>query len=355
MAPNKKKVKCDTCNKEMFQTNLKRHQKTCKGNPENKDQKRPNRKSTNFVATFQKPIKYEICKRLRLPFPKEKRPKWLRAVTVGNEWGSGYKPKGHTHAIFGTNEPGYSLEEMKAELKKIRIIPDDFQVAKSVRDSVHYFSKEDYKCVSEGHDKDFLSVQCRAYLYSLKYKKFIPTSYPYCHLGPHQQKKFKECLEQFYLEQEMDALTEKIDQVDLWEWQKNIIQKLKNQDDRKVIWIHDDIGGRGKTHLAKYLATKEDAMICHNASTKDIALAYQKQPIVVFDYTRTEDSINYAAIEHLKNGVIFSAKYQSAVKFFNPPKVICLSNNLPDVTGLSRDRWDIYTFNADGELCEHNV
>lgn len=153
----------------------------------------------------------------------------------------------------------------------------------------------------------------------------------------------------------MDKLIISLEEKDLYDWQKFIVTKLKEQDDRKVIWIHDEQGGRGKTHLAKYLATKEDTMICHNASTRDVALAYQKQTYVVFDYTRTEDSINYSAIEHLKNGIIFSSKYQSAMKFFTPPKILCLSNSLPDLTGLSMDRWDIYTFNADGDLTEHNV
>lgn len=358
MAPNKKKVNCDTCGKEMFQTNLTRHKKTCKGNPdrpEKKEQKRPNRKSTNFFTTFQTPCKYAIVKRLRLPLGEAKRAPWLRALTIGNEWGSGYLPTGHCHALISTKDPGYSLEEMKAELNNYKIVPNDIQVAKSVKDSVRYISKEDYKCVSEGHDKDFLSVICRAYLYSLKYKKFLPTGYPYCALAPAQKKEFKEFLEQFYLEQELDNLTISIDRKDLYPWQQQIIEKLDEQCERKVIWIQDDIGGRGKTHLAKYLATKRDAMICHNASTRDVALAYQKQELVIFDYTRTEESINYSAIEHLKNGIIFSSKYQSAMKFFTPPKILCLSNNLPDLKGLSKDRWDIYTFNEDGELNQHNV
>lgn len=359
MAPRqRRKVKCDICKKEMFETNLARHKKTHEKKKEDKEpQKRPNRKSTNFFCTFQTPCKYTIVKHLKYVYKEDsgKRLNWIKALTIGNEWGSGYLPKGHAHALISTKDPGYSLEDMKKQLATHRVNPNDIQVAKSVKDSVRYISKEDYKCVSEGHDKDFLSVICRAYLYSLKYKKFLPTGYPYCALTPAQKKEFKEFLEQFYLEQELDNLTINIEKNDLYQWQKDVIQKLDAQNDRKILWLHDEEGGRGKTHLAKFLATKRDAMICHNASTKDVALAYQKQELVIFDYTRTEETINYSAIEHLKNGIIFSSKYQSAMKFFNPPKILCLSNNLPDLKGLSKDRWEIYSFTEEGELTQHDV
>lgn len=338
----------------MQANHLTRHKKTHekKEKPKDKVQKRPNRKSTNFFMTFQKPIKYLIVKRLHLHMGNE----WVKGLTVGNEWGSGYQPTGHSHALLSVGDPGYSLEKIKEILKgEYRLRPEDIQVAKNVKDCVRYISKEDYRCVSQGHDKDFLSVICRAYLYSLKYDKFKPTAYPYCALIPCQQKQFKEYLEQFYLEQEMDKLTMKTESLELYEWQQKVVMALMMQNDRHVLWLYDEEGGKGKSTLAKYLAIKHDAVILHNSKNADIAIAYNKQKYVVFDYTRTEDSINYSAIEHLKNGIIFSTKYQSSVKFFDAPKILCLSNNLPDLKGLSKDRWHILTFNEDGKLRRHHV
>lgn len=81
----------------------------------------------------------------------------------------------------------------------------------------------------------------------------------------------------------------------------------------------------------------------HNAPTKDIAYAYNYEPWVVFDFTRDKELIvNYSVIEHLKNGVIFSWKYESFTKRFPSPKIICLSNFTPEFDKLSKDRWLYY-------------
>lgn len=332
-----KKADCPECGKNMRKDNLKRHMKTHK--PKEKV-KRLNRTSTNFFLTFQHPCKYALVKRLKMHMGNP----WVKGLTIGNEWGSGYQPNGHCHVLLSV-EQGYSLEHLKSKLMDdYRIVPADVQVAKSVKDSVRYISKEDYKCMSSGHDKDYLSVICKAYLYSLKQKKFRPTEYPYCQMVPWQKKEFKEFLEQFYHEQEYDNIIEEMDNIELKFWQKKALHYLINQGSRKVLWIYDEIGGIGKTTLAKYLAVNHDAVILHNGSTPDLAMAYNRQPYVVFDYTRTEEKINYKALEHLKNGIIFSSKYISTMKFFTAPKILCLSNKPPDISGLSEDRWHILEF-----------
>lgn len=350
MPTNNRKVKCDVCNKEMYQTNFRRHMKLHEDN--NPRQERPTRKSTNFFMTFQQPCKYYVNKKLHLHMGNE----WVKGLTVGNEWGSGYNPSGHAHALLTVEKPGYSLEDIKKILsEQYKIIPQDIQVAKNVKDCVRYISKEDYRCISQGHDKDHLSVLCRAYLYSLKYEKFVPTRYPYCHLHNTQKKEFREFVDQFYQEQEIDNMPELMKDLELREWQQEVVMALMMQNDRHILWLYDEEGGRGKTTLAKYLTKEYQALILHNGSTPDVAMAYNKEKYVIFDYTRTEERINYKAIEHLKNGIIFSSKYQSKMKFFPPPKILCLSNNLPDITGLSKDRWHILEFDPQGRLRRYHL
>ena len=46
-------------------------------------------------------------------------------------------------------------------------------------------------------------------------------------------------------------------------------------------------------------------------------------------------------IESIKNGLVFSGKYEGAQLIFNRPHVICFSNSLPDTTMMSADRWKI--------------
>lgn len=320
---------------------LKRHMKT--HDKKKKKSKRPNRKSTNFFMTFQKACKYRIVKNLKI-YLEHPCNNWIKGLTVGNEWGCSNVPNGHSHALLTVDKPGYSLQKIKEILKDFHLKPGDIQVAKSVKDCVRYISKEDYLCVSTGHDKDYLSVICKAYLYSLKYSTFNPCKYPYCALIPCQQKQFKEYLDQFYAEQHHDELQKLTENIELREWQKKVEMGLLMQNDRKVLWIYDEQGGRGKSTLAKYIMANYDAIILHSGSTADISMAYGQQKYVIFDYTRTTEKVNYEAIENLKNGVLFSSKYQSKMKFFQPPKILCLSNNLPDLHGLSKDRWHILHF-----------
>ena len=53
--------------------------------------------------------------------------------------------------------------------------------------------------------------------------------------------------------------------------------------------------------------------------------------------------MSYSAIESLKDGLLFSGKYEGGVKLFPPPHVVIFANFLPDMTKLSIDRWDIHT------------
>lgn len=126
--------------------------------------------------------------------------------------------------------------------------------------------------------------------------------------------------------------------------QTKILEHIANQNDRQISWVTDHIGGCGKTWLSKYCIATMNAIRFTNGKTKDIAYAYNNEPLVVFDFSRSnEDRINYQILEDLKNGILFSCKYESRCKIFQPPKIIVMSNFLPDLTKLSKDRWDLIT------------
>lgn len=128
-------------------------------------------------------------------------------------------------------------------------------------------------------------------------------------------------------------------------WQKDLMDELKfDPDDRKVIWYYDEIGNQGKTWLSKFLLAKGDAAYFTNGKTTDIAHAYNGERIAIFDFSRTLDGkVNYGAIECVKNGVLFSPKYNSTTKVFKSPWVICMANFKPNFGALSRDRWSFRT------------
>ena len=111
------------------------------------------------------------------------------------------------------------------------------------------------------------------------------------------------------------------------------------------MWVCDEDGGMGKTWFSKFLIANEGAFRCTNARTKDVSYAYNKEKVVVFDFSRTlEDRVNYDIIEQLCNGLLFSSKYESHQKYFKRPKILVCANFRPDVTKLSKDRWDIWDY-----------
>ena len=69
--------------------------------------------------------------------------------------------------------------------------------------------------------------------------------------------------------------------------------------------------------------------------------------VVLCDIPRTAlGYINYGAIEQLKNGILYSGKYEGGVCIFPPPLVICVANEKPDLTALSVDRWNVVEITA---------
>lgn len=82
-----------------------------------------------------------------------------------------------------------------------------------------------------------------------------------------------------------------------------------------------------------------------NVSTRDFAFAYNWENIVCFDYDRdTKEHINYGLLENLKNGALWSPKYESKCKNFREVnvKVVCFANYAPDYSKLSDDRWRVF-------------
>lgn len=67
-----------------------------------------------------------------------------------------------------------------------------------------------------------------------------------------------------------------------------------------------------------------------------------KRKLIVVDCPRSQqDYINYGAIEQIKNGLIFSGKYEGTQLVFNSPHVIVFANEPPDYSKMSMDRWNV--------------
>jgi len=117
-----------------------------------------------------------------------------------------------------------------------------------------------------------------------------------------------------------------------------------NVDDREVNWIYDEDGNSGKSYISKYLQLTRDTYYITGGKQNDILYGYQGQQNVVIDLARTyADNIEhiYTIIENLKNGQYLSTKYETKQKLFEIPHIIVMANFKPDMTKLSKDRWNI--------------
>jgi len=134
----------------------------------------------------------------------------------------------------------------------------------------------------------------------------------------------------------------------LHEWQRELVTELGTVPDRRrIIWYTDTEGGTGKTELCRYIILRlKQVLFLTSASGKDLihqVIKAKKDPkIVLFNLSRqTEGAFSYASVESIKDGLVFSGKYEGGMRIFQRPHVVIFANWLPDYTKLSLDRWDV--------------
>lgn len=317
-----------------------------------KKKKKRNRGGTQFKLQFHGAKKYKIFRRLcvmdrSLDAPYYTPPDWIKQFLIGNEFGAGPVPNPHCHAVLVTKKK-ITFEDLKKKWKqKTRIRINDIQSCKDIRQDIRYTTKEDYRPLNFNFDWDLMNLGVKAYLHATKHSRLSQHSYPYMQLPAHQKKTFEKLFLSFRDEIEQSLTIGEFEGQQLLHWQKQIECMVKNhlQNDREVTWIVDVVGNAGKTYLSHYLSLYYDCFSVDGdgLSKKDFALAYDSQEIVVIDFPRhmNEEYVCYGVIEALKNGSIWSPKYESKVKRFKHKKVqvFCFSNFYPDKTKLSPDRW----------------
>jgi hypothetical protein len=131
----------------------------------------------------------------------------------------------------------------------------------------------------------------------------------------------------------------------LRDWQGTLYKALSSKpDDRTITFIVDPTGNSGKTWFAKYWHKHhEDSQIMEMAKKADMAYALDPTIRVLFvNCTRQQvDFLNYSFLEAVKDGLVFSPKYESRTVKLNPCHVVVMMNKHPDLTALSEDRYNI--------------
>lgn len=137
------------------------------------------------------------------------------------------------------------------------------------------------------------------------------------------------------------------------DWQTKLLEIIETEsDDRTINWVFDLEGCTGKSFLAKYLVLKYDAIIASGVKAdifNQIKIWIEKwesskDPVlIILDIPRSFEHVNYGVLEEIKNGMIYSGKYEGGRCIFKSPHVIVFSNALPDTGKWSSDRLNIIT------------
>jgi len=130
-------------------------------------------------------------------------------------------------------------------------------------------------------------------------------------------------------------------------WQEQLNTDLNREPEaRKIIFMVDVEGNAGKSWFARYYRSlhMKTTQILKPGKYADMAYELSERCRVVFlDCPRAKQTeyIQYDFLESIKDGYVFSPKYESRMKTLGKCHVVVLMNENPDETKLSADRFDI--------------
>lgn len=152
---------------------------------------------------------------------------------------------------------------------------------------------------------------------------------------------------QFFREYINDCANQPIIPIgELKEWQQSLKNILDGEpDSRQIIFVVDVQGNTGKTWFSMYMVGQTKQCQCLNPGKfADMAFALNNNnEIVIIDAPRSKQGeyLQYDFLEAVKNGYVFSPKYESRYKQFKSPHVVVMMNEEPDMAKLSADRYNI--------------
>ena len=138
------------------------------------------------------------------------------------------------------------------------------------------------------------------------------------------------------------------------QFQKEIMVICSHEaDDRTMYWIYNRSGCGGKSKLMKYMRMRPEwdmARVPMGSATQIKTSVIEKGPhkIYMVDLPRVRGTDErqqelFSALEEIKNGWVESPMYgKNAELLMEPPHIFIFSNELPNLTFASMDRWRIY-------------
>ena len=156
------------------------------------------------------------------------------------------------------------------------------------------------------------------------------------------------------------------DDINLFPWQRELLNLVHNATSREVVWVKGARGNEGKTwfqnYVQSYLGVERVVQLELKNSIGNIMHILRKLPLssvdtFLFNDARSGESEmrSYEVLENIKDGRAIASKYASEIiRFRTPNVVIVFSNADPDMTQLSRDRWKVFYINKYGLSSQEN-
>lgn len=149
----------------------------------------------------------------------------------------------------------------------------------------------------------------------------------------------------------------------LRDWQKVLLARIQQEDDRKIIMVHDDVGNSGKSIFAEFLEYKKLALelppLRNMEDLMQFAFGFKDQKCYLVDMPRAikKDKLSdfYSGIECLKNGVVWDKRYAAKKRRMDRPQIVVFTNITPKWEFMSADRWEVYSMQADHSMLLREV
>lgn len=135
--------------------------------------------------------------------------------------------------------------------------------------------------------------------------------------------------------------------IELYPWQKKLIEMSQIWDTRHINVIYDTVGNNGKSTLCTYMGVHGIGKLlpfCNDF--KDILrmtydIGVQKAYLIDMPRAISKERLFqfYGAIETIKSGYCYDDRYKFQDRYFDCPNIFVFTNVLPDESLLSKDRW----------------
>lgn len=155
-----------------------------------------------------------------------------------------------------------------------------------------------------------------------------------------------------------------LDENNLYDFQKIILDIIKDEpSDRDIYWFKGS-GNSGKTSFCKLLCAKYGAIMLggKSADMKNGIVEYKDingdtPELILINLPRSfnNEYLSFTGIEECKDMCFYSGKYHGGMILGNCPHIIIMSNKLPDLNELSKDRWNIYDIDLNSWIMKNGL